>query len=68
MFRSMPTPAKLNQFEIARLLSGQTPDPERKALLTRLAADPDAQELLRMALEALQAAEEDRRGDDRQAA
>ena len=49
---------KLDEHDIARLLAGSLAEDEQKALLARLAADSDARELLRMALEALQAAEE----------
>ena len=50
--------SKLDEHDIACLLAGSLADEEQKALLARLAADSDARELLRMALEALRAAEE----------
>lgn len=49
---------RLDEQEIAQLLAGSLGEDARVSLLTRLAADPDARELLAMALEALQAAEE----------
>ena len=58
---NQPARTKLGTHDIARLLSTSTEDSERKALLTRLAADPDAQQLLRMALEALEVTEDARR-------
>ncbi|MBO6574873.1 MAG: hypothetical protein JJ896_05625 [Rhodothermales bacterium] len=61
----MPDSKKLTCLEVARLLAGNAEEAERKALLARLALDPEARELLRMALEALEAAEAE---DDRQAA
>lgn len=58
---NQPTRSKLGTHDIARLLSASTEDSERRGLLARLAADPDAQELLRMALEALEVTEQTRR-------
>lgn len=57
----MPQPdnhTRLDEQEIAQLLAGSLDEAARVSLLTRLAADPNARELLAMALEALEAAEE----------
>jgi hypothetical protein len=66
---SRPTPSKrLTHHEVASLLTGSVDPEERKLLLTRLASDSEARELLQMALEALKAAEEEDRSQGRHAA
>ncbi|MFT5142553.1 MAG: hypothetical protein ACI80V_000473 [Rhodothermales bacterium] len=67
MSRHIPS-ARLTHHEIASLLTGSIDPEERKQLLTRLAADSDARELLQMALEALKAADEEDRSQGRHAA
>jgi hypothetical protein len=47
----------LNEHELAQLLSGSLDNDSRMALLTRLAADPAARTVLRMAIEALEVAD-----------
>ena len=67
----MSTPQKkrpLDDQDLARLLCGSTDPCERTRLLARLAADPDAREILAMALEALEVAAEARKESGKQAA